>query len=32
MSIGQSALDLSLLERCPHFKRVLCTGFSGIGN
>ena len=22
--------DVSLLERCPHF-RVVCTGFNGVG-
>ena len=23
--------DVSLLERCPHFQRVLCTVFNGVG-
>ena len=23
--------DVSLLERCPHLQRVLCTGFNGVG-
>ena len=23
--------DVSLLERCPHFRGCLCTGFKGVG-
>ena len=22
--------EVSLLERCPHFKGVICTGFCGV--
>ena len=29
MELGHE--DVSLLERCPHFQRVLCTGFNGVG-
>ena len=31
VSIELGPEDLSLLERCPHFRGVLCTGFNGVG-